>query len=122
MVKVNWNVPPCGAMGLAAPESNDEPSSLVTVWGALVIFFQTTVVPTGIVSVLGLKVKVPLLSVVIVTVIVLAVVVGAVVAVGAGAATVAVGFELVVPPVLVEPPQAARMKRTPTMSREITDR
>jgi len=109
-------------MGLATPESNDEPSSLVTVCGAPVIFFQTTMVPTGIVSVLGLKVKVPVLSVVMVTVIVLAVVVGAVVAVDDGTATVAVGvavgFELVVVPVVVEPPQAARMKRTPTMSRE----
>src|SRR5579863_1053154 len=109
-------------MGLATPESNDEPSSLVTVCGAPVIFFQTTVVPTGIVSVLGLKVKVPVLSVVMVTVIVLAMVVGGVVAVGDGAATVAVGvaagFELVVVPVVVEPPQAARKKRTPTMSKE----
>lgn len=111
-------MPPCAAMGLATPESNDEPSSLVTVCGVPVIFFQTTVVPTGIVSVLGLKVKVPVLSVVIVTVIVLPVTVGAVVGVGDGAATVAVGFELVVPPVLVEPPQAARKKRTPTMSKE----
>ena len=57
-------------MGLAVPESNVFPSLLVTVWGATVVFFHMTVVPAGIVSVAGLKAKLPLLSVVIVTVIV----------------------------------------------------
>jgi hypothetical protein len=57
-------------MGLAVPESNVFPSSLVTVWGAAVIFFHMTVVPTGMVNMAGLKAKLPLLSVVMVTVIV----------------------------------------------------
>ena len=65
-------------------------------------------VPTEIVSDAGLKAKEPLLSVVIVTVCVAPV--GAVVAVGVGP------FELLGVP--LEPPQAARMKSTPTMSRE----
>ena len=64
------NVPPCGLMGLAVPESNVFPSSLVTVWGAVVIFFHMTVVPTGMVNLAGLKAKLPLLSVVMVTAIV----------------------------------------------------
>lgn len=73
-------------------------------------------VPTDIVSDAGLKAKELLLSVVMVTVFVAPV--GAVVAVGAAGAVVAVGaglFELLVP---LEPPQAAKRKRTPTMSRE----
>jgi len=120
-VNVNWYVPLCAAIGLAVPESNDVPSSLVTVWGAPVIFFQTTVVPTEIVSDAGLKAKVPLLSVVIVTVFVAPV--GAVVAVGAAGAVVAVGaagavVAVGVAVVPLEPPQAAKKKRTPTMSRE----
>ena len=53
-------------MGLAAPESNVLPSSLVTVWGATVMLVHVTVVPTGMVSVAGLKAKLPLLFVVIV--------------------------------------------------------
>ena len=119
-VNVNWYVPPCAAIGLAVPESNDVPSSLVTVWGAPVIFVQTTVVPTGIVSDAGLKVKVPLLLVVMVTVfdglvgalVAVGGVVGAVVATGVGV------FELLVLVGVLEPPQAATIKRTPSISRE----
>ncbi len=95
------------------------PSSLVTVWGAPVIFVQMTVVPTDMVSDAGLKAKVPLLSVVMVTVFVgpLGVgVVGAVVAVGAVVgAVVAVGAGVFA---LLDPPHAATMKRTPIKSRE----
>jgi len=69
-VNLKLNVPPCGLTGLAVPESNVLPSSLVTVWGATVIFFHMTVVPTGMVNLPGLKAKLPLLSVVMVTVIV----------------------------------------------------
>src|SRR5260370_34067331 len=54
-------------MGLEMPESKDLPSSLVTVWPAWVILVQVTVVPTLTVSVAGLKAKLPLLSVVMVT-------------------------------------------------------
>ena len=46
------------------PELKDLPSSLVTVWGAWVILVQVTFVPTLMVSVAGLKAKLPLLSVV----------------------------------------------------------
>ena len=56
-------------IGLLSPELNDFLlSRLVTVCGACVAFFQATVVPTLIVSVLGLNTKLPLLSVVIITV------------------------------------------------------
>lgn len=127
MVNVNWYVPPCAAIGLAVPESNEVPLSLVAVWGALVIFFQTTVVPTGMVSDAGLKAKEPLLSVVMVTVFVAPVgavvavgAAGAVVAVGAAGAVVAVGL-FALPVVPLEPPQAAKKKRTPTISRESSE-
>lgn len=43
----------------------NEPLSLVTVWGDCVVFLQITVVPGATVSEVGLKVKLPLLSVVI---------------------------------------------------------
>src|SRR2546427_1821766 len=55
-------------MGVLSPELNVLPSSFVTVCGVCVVFFQITVVPTFTVSVLGLKVKVSLLSVVIITI------------------------------------------------------
>ena len=59
-------------IGLLSPELNDFLlSRLVTVCGACVAFFQATVVPTLIVSVLGLNTKLPLPSVVIITVTVL---------------------------------------------------
>jgi hypothetical protein len=54
-------------MGLEMPESKDLPSSLVTVWPVWVILVQVTFVPALMVSVAGLKAKLPLLSVVIVT-------------------------------------------------------
>lgn len=57
-----------GATGVASVVLNDLPSLLVTVCGVCVVFFQITVVPTLIVSVFGLNVKLPLLSVVIVTI------------------------------------------------------
>ena len=69
-----------GATGVESPVLNVLPSLLVTVWGACVVLFQITVVPTEIVSVFGLNVNWPLLSVVMVTVCVAPV--GAVVAVG----------------------------------------
>ena len=55
-----------GPIGAESPELNDLPSSLVTVWGVCVVFFQTIVVPTEIVIDVGLNVNWPLLSVVIV--------------------------------------------------------
>jgi hypothetical protein len=97
---VKVNVPVWAATGFEVPESNAlPPSSLVTVWATDVTFFQVTVVPALIVMVAGLKVKVPLLSVVIMTT-------GALFAWVGGAA----GVVAVVPdPVPVEPPpQAAR--------------
>jgi hypothetical protein len=55
-------------MGVLSPELKVLLASrLVTVWGVWVVFFQVTVVPTLMVSVPGLKTKLPLLSVVIVT-------------------------------------------------------
>ena len=42
----------------------NEPLSLVTVWGDCVVFLQITVVPGATVRAVGLKVKLPLLSVV----------------------------------------------------------
>src|SRR5437016_3291705 len=77
-------------MGVLSPELNVLPSSLVTVCGVCVVFFQITVIPVFTVSILGMKVKVPLLSVVIITICVgpfaavVAVAVGAIVAVGDG--------------------------------------
>ena len=59
MVKVKLNVPPLAAMGVLMPESNVEPSSLVTVWGTLVLLVQVTVVPTLMVMVAGLNAKEP---------------------------------------------------------------
>ncbi len=91
-------------MGLEMPESKDLPSSLVTI------------VPTLIVSVAGLKAKLPLLSVVMVTAWPLL----AVVAVGVVPAVVAVGVFPVAAvgvtpePEVVPPPQAA--KRTSALS------
>ena len=55
-------------MGFEVPELKVFPSSLVTVWGAAVVFFQVTVVPALIVNVAGLKANEPLLSVMIITV------------------------------------------------------
>ena len=52
---MNWKVPPGGTF----PLSNVCPSSLVIVWGTDDMFFQTTVVPALIVSVAGLKPKLP---------------------------------------------------------------
>jgi len=103
------NVPP-----VASIPSNVLPSSLVTVWGALVVFCQVTVVPTVTVNVAGLKAK-PLLPVITLTIIVLPLVpvgLGADVAVGAGA-VVGVGL-LVVPPPPVLLPQAASNKSIAT--------
>lgn len=65
LVNVKEKVAP-GAIGVESPELNVVPSSLVTVWGVCVEFFQMTVVPTLMVSEAGLKVKVPVLSKVIV--------------------------------------------------------
>ena len=53
--------------GLIIALPNEPP---VTVWGAAVVFFHMTVVPTGMVNLAGLKAKLPLLSVMMVTVIV----------------------------------------------------
>lgn len=53
---------------MVIPESNDLPSSLVTVCDTAVVFFQVTVVPTLIVKVAGLNAKEPALFVVIITV------------------------------------------------------
>ncbi len=75
-------------MGWEMPESNDLPSSLVTVWPACVMLVQVTFVPTLMVSVVGPKAKLPLLSVVMVTAWPL---LAAVVAVGVVPAVVAVG-------------------------------
>lgn len=86
-------------MGLLMPESNDLPSSLVTVWPVPVVFFHTTAVPALIVNEVGLKAKVPLLSVIIMTVCVEPPV--PVVAAGVGV------LPLLVPEVL-PPPQAAK--------------
>ena len=61
MVKVKLYVPPLAPMGLLIPESKVVPSSLVTVWGALVLLVQVTVVPTLMVMLAGLKAKEPLL-------------------------------------------------------------
>src|SRR5712692_1910335 len=46
-------------MGVLMLESNDVPSSLVTVCGALVVLVQVTGVPTVMVMVAGLKPKLP---------------------------------------------------------------
>lgn len=75
-----------GATGVESPELNALPSLLVTVCGVCVVFFQMTVVPALIVMVFGLNVKVPVLSVVIVTI-----------AVAPVTAFVAVGLVLVPP-------------------------
>ena len=87
------------------PESKVVPSSLVTVWGALVVLVQVMVVPTLMVMVAGLNAKVPLL--VIETAIAgpddVAVAVGAEVGVLPAGAVVGVGVE----PPPVDPPQAA---------------
>ena len=61
MVKVKLNVPPFAEMGVLMLESNDVPSSLVTVCGVPVLLVQVTVVPTLMVRVAGLNAKVPLL-------------------------------------------------------------
>ena len=68
------------------------PSSVVTVWGAEDIFFQTMVVPALMVSVVGLKPKLPLLMLVISTVCVAP---ETVVVVAAGCVVVGVGDGLV---------------------------
>ena len=99
------------------PESKDLPSSLVTVWPAWVILVQVTFVPTLTVSVAGLKAKLPLLSVVMVTAWPL---LAAVVAVGVVPAVVDVGVFPVAgvgvepEPEVVPPPQAA--KRTSALN------
>ena len=101
------------------PESKDLLSSLVTVWPVWVILVQVTFVPTLMVSVVGLKAKLPLLSVVMMTAWPLL----AVVAVGVVPAVVAVG---VVPvagvgvepePEGAPPPQAAKRTSAPSASR-----
>ena len=101
MVKVKLNVPPLAAMGVLMPESNVVLSSLVTVWGTLVVFVQVTVVPTLMVMVAGLNAKEP------VVVIETAIAVPDDVAVAVGVlptgAVVGVGVE----PPPVDPPQAA---------------
>jgi len=104
-------------MGLEMPESKLLPSSLVTVWPAWVIFVQVTVVPTLMVSVAGLKAKLPLLSVVMVTAWLLPAGVVAVGVVPVGVVPVGVvpvaGVGVEPEPVVV-PPQAA--KRTSALS------
>lgn len=64
VVNLKLKVPPTSTF----PLSNVEPLSLVTVWGADDAFFQVTVVPALIVSIVGLKPKLPLLPSVIITV------------------------------------------------------
>lgn len=114
LVKVKLYVPPPAEMGLLLPESNDVPSSLVTVCGAPVLLVQVTVVPTLIVMVAGLKAKPPVLT--IETAIVgpdgVAVAVVPVVGVGVLPAGAVVGVlpacvGVGVVPVVVVPPQAA---------------
>jgi hypothetical protein len=81
------NVPP----GEIAPLPNVLP---VTVWGAPVLFFQTTVVPMAILRLVGLNVKLPLLSVVIETITTVGIGVGvgfACVGVGVGLCGIGVG-------------------------------
>ena len=98
------------------PESNDLPSSLVTVCATAVVFFQVTVVPALMVNVAGLKANEPLLSVMIMTVWALpdcvAVVVGVLVVpvVGVGGVVAVAAVVGVVPELVavVSPPQAAR--------------
>lgn len=63
-VNLKLKVPPGGIVPL--PKA---PISLVTVWGAVVLFFHIIVVPTVIVSVCGLKPKPPLLTIVTVMVV-----------------------------------------------------
>ena len=87
------------------PESKDLPSSLVTVCGAAVILVQVTVVPTLMVIVAGLKAKLPLLSVVMVTAIALPDVVGVVALVVGVLPVAAVGVVPVPEP--LSPPHAA---------------
>ena len=111
------------------PESKDLPSSLVTVWPTWVILVQVTFVPTFTVSVAGLKAKLPLLSVVMVTAwpllaaVVAVGVVPAVVVVGVVPAVVAVGVfpvagvEVEPEPEVVPPPQAAKRTSAPSASR-----
>lgn len=100
------------------PESKDVPSSLVTVWGACVILVQVTFVPTLMVSVAGLKAKLPLLSVVIVTAWPLpaVVAVGVVPTVGGVGVLPEVGVEVEPVPV-EEPPQAVKRTSMPSVSR-----
>ena len=82
-------VPPAGIVPLPKPLP-------VTVWGAEVVFFQTTVVPTLIVIVEGLKAKLPLLSTIIDTTTVTGTGVGVGVGVGTGFGVgVGVGFATV---------------------------
>ena len=104
-------------MGLEMPESKLLPSSLVTVWPVWVMLVQVTVVPTLMVSVAGLKAKLPLLSVVMVTAWPLP---AGVVAVGVVPAVVAVGVVPVagvgVGPGLEVPPQAAKSMSAPSAS------
>ena len=94
------------------PLSNVVPSSLVTVWGAAETFFQITVVPTLIVSVVGLKAKLPSPLVMIIMICiepatgVCRTAVGGI-AVGVGAATVVVGGVVGSAVTVLPPPQAA---------------
>ncbi len=84
------------------PESNDVPSSLVTVCGAPVVLVQVTVVPTVMVMVAGLKPKLPV-DVSMAMAFVGPDGVAVVPVVGVLPAWVGVGVE----PPLVDPPQAA---------------
>ena len=106
LVNVKLYVPLCAAIGLLLPESNDLPSSLVTVCATEVTFFQVTIVPTLIVRVVGLKAKEPLLSFIIMTTDPLAEpeLVGVFVAAGA------VALPLLLLLVEVVPPQADKSK------------
>src|SRR5260221_4230152 len=102
-------------MGWEMPESKDLPSSLVTVWPACVMLVQVTFVPILTVSVAGLKAKLPLLSVVMVTAWPL---LAAVVAVGV-VPVAGVGVEP--EPEGAPPPQAAQRTSATRTSRTFVD-
>ena len=79
--------------------------SLVTVWGASLLFVHSTVVPLGIVSVAGVKAYLPFCSIICTLLLLaVAVVVGCKVAVGCEVA-VGLGYGVVVPP-----PQATKRR------------
>jgi hypothetical protein len=105
-------------IGLPASEDVNLPSSLVTVWRPSEVFVHTTFVPFGTLSVVGLKVYVPLVSTIFISYAFVDVDGEVAAVVGVDCEAAVVGVDGLVG-VLAAPPQAARIRTAIVAAKQI---